>query len=163
MAFVAIKGVVSELSPVNLALMRWLVAGVPFLVLLPIIGRPKVSFERKDAPRLIVVAMANVAGYHLSLNYAETTLSAGLSALLIAFGPIFIVLLSYVLLGEKLSRRIFLGLILAIAGTLVISLGSIWKGSSKRCSLPSAMPSLRFWESPSSRSTALLRLPFWLA
>ena len=125
MAFVAIKGVEVELSPVNLALMRWLIAAVPFLILLPVIGRPKVKFERKDLPRLLIVALANVAGYHLSLNYAETTLSAGLSALLIAFGPIFIVVLSYLLLHERAGRRVLLGLALAFAGTAVLSLGTI--------------------------------------
>lgn len=125
MAFVAIKEVEIELSPVNLALMRWLIAAVPFLMLLPIIGKPKVRFERKDVPRLLVVALANVAGYHLSLNYAETTLSAGLSALLIAFGPIFIVVLSYLLLHEKAGRRVLVGLALAFAGTVVLSIGTI--------------------------------------
>jgi len=125
MAFVAIKATVAELSPVNLALMRWLIAAIPFIVLLPLIGRPKVRFQRRDLPRILVVALANVAGYHVSLNYAETTLSAGLSALLIAFGPIFIVILSYVLLKEKAGRRIFLGLGLATAGTVVLSIGSI--------------------------------------
>jgi drug/metabolite transporter (DMT)-like permease len=125
MAFVAIKAVEAELSPVNLALMRWLIAGVPFLLLLPIIGRPKVPFEKKDLPRLLVVALANVAGYHISLNYAETTLSAGLSALLISFGPIFIVVLSYLHLKEKASRRVMAGLALAIIGTAILSFGSI--------------------------------------
>ena len=125
MAFVAIKEVETELSPVNLALMRWLIAAVPFLILLPLIGRPKVRFERKDVPRLLVVALANVAGYHLSLNYAETTISAGLSALLIAFGPIFIVVLSYLLLHEKAGRRVLLGLVLAFGGTAVLSAGTI--------------------------------------
>ena len=128
MAFVAIKEVVSELSPVNLALLRWLIAAVPFLFLLPVFGRPKVRFERRDVPRLLAVALANVAGYHISLNYAETTLSAGLSALLIAFGPIFIVVLSFILLHEKAGRRVLLGLALAFAGTAVLSLGTITIG-----------------------------------
>jgi len=125
MAFVAIKAVVVELSPVNLALLRWLIAAIPFLALLPIIGRPKVPFERKDILRLLIVALANVAGYHISLNYAETTISAGLSALLIAFGPIFIAILSYFLLNEKSGRKVLLGLALATVGTVVLSLGSI--------------------------------------
>ncbi len=128
MAFVAIKSVVTELSPVNLALMRWMIAGVPFLVLLPIIGRPKVPFDRKDVPRLLAVALANVAGYHISLNYAETTISAGLSALLIAFGPIFIAILSYFVLKEVAGRRILFGLGLATVGTVILSLGSITVG-----------------------------------
>lgn len=125
LAFVAIKQVVTELSPVNLALLRWLVASVPFLILLPLIGRPKAKFERRDIPRLLIVALANVAGYHISLYYAETTLSAGLSALLTSFGPIFIAILSYFLLGEKAGKRVLIGLLLAIAGTAVLSTGSI--------------------------------------
>jgi len=125
LAFVAIKQVVTELTPVNLALLRWLVASVPFLILLPIIGRPKAKFERGDVPRLLIVALANVAGYHISLYYAETTLSAGLSALLTSFGPIFIAILSYLLLGEKAGRKVLIGLLLAIAGTAVLSTGSI--------------------------------------
>ncbi len=128
LAFVAIKQVVTELSPVNLALLRWLVASVPFLILLPIIGRPKVKFERSDIPRLLVVALANVAGYHISLYYAETTLSAGLAALLTSFGPIFIALLSYLLLNEKAGKKVIAGLLLAIAGTVVLSTGSISVG-----------------------------------
>ena len=129
LAFVAIKKADTELSPVNLALLRWLVASVPFLVLFPIIGRPKTKFERKDVPRLLAVGLTNVAGYHISLNYAETTLSAGLSSLLIAFGPIFIAVLSYFLLNEKISRRVLVGLILAFSGTAVLSTGSVSAGS----------------------------------
>jgi len=125
LAFVAIKQAVTELTPVNLALLRWLVASVPFLILLPIIGRPKARLERGDIPRLLVVALANVAGYHLSLYYAETTLSAGLSALLTSFGPIFIAVLSYFLLNEKAGRKVLTGLLLAMAGTAVLSTGSI--------------------------------------
>ena len=125
MAFVAIKAVVTELSPVNLALLRWFIAAVPFLVLLPVIGRPKARFERRDLPRLLVVALANVAGYHLSLYYAETTISAGMSALLTSLGPIFIAILSYVFLKEATGRRVLAGLGLATVGTVILSLGSI--------------------------------------
>jgi len=125
LAFVAIKQAVTELTPVNLALLRWLVASVPFLILLPIIGKPRAKFERRDVPRLLVVALANVAGYHISLYYAETTLSAGLSALLTSFGPIFIALLSFILLSERAGRKVLFGLLLAILGTAVLSTGSI--------------------------------------
>ena len=125
LAFVAIKEADTELSPVNLALLRWLLASVPFLILFPIIGRPKTKFERKDIPRILAVGLTNVAGYHISLNYAETTLSAGLSALLIAFGPIFIAVLSYFLLSEKISRRVLVGLVLAFSGTAILSTGSV--------------------------------------
>ena len=125
LAFVAIKEADEVLSPVNLALLRWIVASFLFLALLPIIGRAKSKFERKDLPRLLVVAFSNVVGYHISLNYAETSISAGLSGLLISFGPVFIVLLSVLLLNEKAGRKVLVALVLAIVGALILSVGSI--------------------------------------
>jgi drug/metabolite transporter (DMT)-like permease len=87
LAFLAIKQATFELSPVNLALLRWFVAGACFLILIPFIGKPKTKLAREDIPRLLVIAFANVVGYHLALYYAETTVSAGLAGLLISFGP----------------------------------------------------------------------------
>lgn len=136
LAFVAIKQADLELTPVNLALLRWLVASALFLVLLPLIGRPKTKFEKKDIPRLLVVAFANVAGYHISLNYAETTISAGLSGLLISFGPVFVVVLSVLLLNEEASRKVLLALVFAVLGAFVLSLGSINLGDLSSLSGP---------------------------
>lgn len=124
LAFVAIRQADFELSPVNLALLRWLVADAFFLVLLPLIGRPKTRLERRDVPRLLIVAFANVVAYHISLNTAETSISAGLAGLLVSFGPVFIVILSAVLLGEKAGPRVLLALALAVSGAFVLSLGN---------------------------------------
>lgn len=125
LAFVAIKQAIFELSPVNLALLRWFIAGACFLVLIPVIGRPKTKLERRDVPRLLVIAFANVVGYHLSLYYAETTVSAGLAGLLISFGPVFVVILSVLLLHEHAGPKVVLALLLAVFGTLVLSVGQV--------------------------------------
>jgi len=125
LAFVAIKQATSELSPVNLALLRWLIAGTFFLALIPIIGRPKTRLEREDVPRLLVIAFANVVGYHLALYYAETTVSAGLAGLLISFGPVFIVVLSAILLHERAGPKVVLALFMAVFGTLVLSANQV--------------------------------------
>ena len=125
LAFVAIKVADEVLSPVNLALLRWLIASALFLALLPVIGKTRTRFERGDIPRLLVVGFANVAGYHLALNYAETSISAGLSGLLISFGPVFMVVLSVLLLDEKAGPKVLLALCLAIFGTFLLSVGSI--------------------------------------
>ena len=125
MAFVAIKQADTVLSPVNLALLRWLVAAVLFLALLPLIGKAKAKLDRRDIPRLLIVAFANVVGYHIALNSAETSISAGLSSLLITFGPIFILVLSVPLLNEKATPKIIVALVLATAGAVVLSMESI--------------------------------------
>jgi drug/metabolite transporter (DMT)-like permease len=95
------------------------------LVLYPFVVRPKVKFERRDIPRLLVVSLANVTIYHLSLNYAEKTVSASLSGLLISLAPMFTVALSTVLLKERIGRALVFALALALAGTVLISLPSV--------------------------------------
>jgi len=125
LAFVAIKEADRDLSPVNLALLRWFIASLLFVALLPIVGRSKSRLEWRDVPRFLVVAFANVVGYHISLNYAETSISAGLSGLLIAFGPVFIVVLSVFLLHEKAGGKVLGALLLAILGTIILSIGSV--------------------------------------
>ena len=124
LAFVAIRRAVSELSPVNLTLIRWLIVSVAFLLLAPAIGKPKARIKREHIPRILLVAFASVAGYHLSLNYAETIVSSGLAGLLISFGPIFAVLLSAIFLKEKIGIKLVTALGLAIIGAFILSLNS---------------------------------------
>jgi drug/metabolite transporter (DMT)-like permease len=122
---VAIKQATFELSPVNLALLRWFVAGACFLILIPVMGKAKTKLERGDLPRLLIIAFANVVGYHLALYYAETTVSAGLAGLLISFAPVFVVILSAVLLHERAGVKVVFSLLLAFVGTLVLSVGQV--------------------------------------
>lgn len=123
-AFTAVRRADFELSPVNLALLRWLISSTLYLGLIPSLGKPKIRLERKDIPRLFAVAFAYVAGYHIPLNYAETIVSPGLAGLIFCFESVFIVILSVLLLGEKAGLRILAGLSLAVLGMLVLSIGS---------------------------------------
>jgi drug/metabolite transporter (DMT)-like permease len=128
LAFVAIRWLDFELSFVDLTLLRWLVASAGFLVLLPLIGKMKTKFEKRDAPRLVLVAFFNVAGYHLALNFAEKTTSSGVAGLLISLGPVFSAMLSVIFLQERLGRRISIALALAVLGASILSLPSIGEG-----------------------------------
>ena len=120
----AIKRAEFELSPENLTLLRWIIASGSFLFLAPIIGKPKRPIQRNDVPRILLFSFASVVGYHFTLNYAETIVSAGLAGLLISFGPIFIALLSTMFLKEKISGLLILALALALAGTFTLSIGA---------------------------------------
>jgi drug/metabolite transporter (DMT)-like permease len=121
MAFVAIKRADVELSSNNLTLLRWVIVAAAFLVLYPMLARPKAKFDMKDFPRLLVVALTSVDIYHLSLNAAEKTVNASLAGLLISLSPLTTVLLSGIVLHEKIHRRLGLALVLAIAGAVLIS------------------------------------------
>jgi drug/metabolite transporter (DMT)-like permease len=128
-AFVAVKRADFELSPVNLAVLRWLIAAGGYLCVLGVLGKSKTKFERKDLPRLLAISFANVPAYHLSLNYGETTVSAGLAGLLVSLGPVFITIFSAYSLKEKVSSRVIIALVLALAGAAVLSFGDLSLGS----------------------------------
>jgi drug/metabolite transporter (DMT)-like permease len=121
-AFVAIRVADSLLSPVNLALLRWFIAGAGYLAISPFLGKTKVKFDSKDLPRLLVISFANVPLYHLSLNFGETSVSAGLAGLLVSLGPVLIVLLSRISLKEKIGKKLALALVIATVGVVVLSI-----------------------------------------
>ena len=122
LAFVAIRRADFELSSVNLTLLRWLIVSAGFLVLYPFVVKPKQRLQRTDVPRLLVVALANVVIYHLSLNAAEQQVDASLAGLLISLAPLMTVLLSGLVLHENIHERLWLALGIAITGSVVISL-----------------------------------------
>ena len=124
LAFVAIRRAEFELSPINLTLLRWLIASAGFLVLAPFFGKPLKPIQRQHIPRILMVSFASVVGYHLSLNYAETIVSSGLAGLLISFGPIFAVMLSAIFLKERIGARLMLALALAALGALILSVNA---------------------------------------
>jgi drug/metabolite transporter (DMT)-like permease len=128
LAFVAIRYLDFELSFIDLTLLRWLVASAGYVVLLAFIGRTEKHFEKRDLPRLLVVAFFNVLGYHLSLNYAEKTVSSGLAGLLISMGPVFSALLSVAFLREKVGIRLGSALVLALFGAAILSIPDIGNG-----------------------------------
>jgi len=124
LAFVAIRRAVIELSPVNLTILRWLIVSGGFLILAPFIGKPKAPIKKEHIPRILLVSLMSVAGYHLSLNYGETIVSAGLAGLLISVGPIFVAILSAFFLKEKIGIRVIVAIALAVAGAFVLSIGT---------------------------------------
>ncbi|MDV3293311.1 MAG: DMT family transporter [Nitrososphaerales archaeon] len=120
-AFVAIREADFQLSFVGLTLLRWFIVSGAYLVLYPFIVKPKTRFEWRDLPRLLVVGAFTVVVYHLSLNYAEKTVTASLAGLLISLGPIFATLLSFVVLHEKVGRKLVAALVLGGIGATIIS------------------------------------------
>jgi drug/metabolite transporter (DMT)-like permease len=129
MAFVAIRRADFELSPVNLTLMRWLIVSAGFLVIYPFVVKPKARLEAKDIPRLALVSLCGVVIYHLALNTAESLIDASLAGLLISIAPLTVVLLSSLVLHERIRTRLWAALVIAVAGSVLISVPYIVPGS----------------------------------
>jgi drug/metabolite transporter (DMT)-like permease len=117
--FVRIAG--RSLSPENLALLRFGLVW-PFLFLFPGLYRLR-TVQRADWPRLIVISLLMVAGYHLSLNAAEVRVTASVAAITSGFSPALTGLFSALILHEKLPRRRVAGLVVSLAGLLLLVYG----------------------------------------
>lgn len=83
--------------------------------------------RRPGAPRgrtLGLIALWGVAwfgGYNVALNAAERLIDAGTAALLVSVAPILVAVAAVLVLGERLTRRLGVGVTVAFAGVALIA------------------------------------------
>jgi drug/metabolite transporter (DMT)-like permease len=75
---------------------------------------------KADWPRFLVAGIAGMAGYNWFVNAGFELVPAGIGTLVTMIEPLMIAILAAMLLGEKLTRDVVLGVVLAIAGAIVL-------------------------------------------
>lgn len=75
-------------------------------------------------PPLLALGVVGLAVYHLCLNYAETQIASGTAAIIIALAPAATAAASALWLRERLSARAVGGLLIALAGVVLVVLAS---------------------------------------
>jgi drug/metabolite transporter (DMT)-like permease len=119
-AFVAIRHLGHDFSPGPLSVGRLAVAS---LVLgLYAARRGLLRPSRGDWWRLVTIGSLWFAVYNLALNEGEQRVDAGTAALLIQFAPVVLAVLAATFLGERFTRELGLGLVVALAGVALITL-----------------------------------------
>lgn len=124
--FVAGKLLVADVPPLVLAAVRWLTA---LALLLPFYGRA--VWRGRDAllrrwPQVVTLSLLGVAGFNSLVYIAVQTTSPINAALMNAATPVFILLISLLFLGEKLSVMRTVGILVSIAGvSWIIGQGSL--------------------------------------
>ena len=116
-AFVGIRAGLPALGYANLASGRLLLAALTFAVLSRRFPVPRPS--RGQLPLLAALGATGYAGYQLLLSAGEETVTAGTSALLFSAAPVLAAALAGPLLGDRLSRRGWIGLAIAVAGVAI--------------------------------------------
>jgi drug/metabolite transporter (DMT)-like permease len=121
-AFAAISYGLKAFAPAELALLRFAVASLIFAV--PVaLGMIKLP-PLRDWPAVVVLALIGMSVYQLALGYAMTRVPAGAAAVIISLAPGVVAALAALRLGESLTVRITIGLAIAFAGALLVTLGS---------------------------------------
>lgn len=120
-AFVAIRFAVASVSPVSVAVVRFVVASSVLALVTTLVREPPAA--RRAWPRLALVGLAGVTVYNLALNYGLVHVQAGATSFLINTTPMFTALFAVLLLGESPRRGVYVGLLVGFAGAALIMLG----------------------------------------
>ena len=117
-AAVFLRTLAVSLSPGNSLALRYMVlAGVNVVGLLWL-GTWRIP--RADWPRFLIAGVVGMAGYNWFVNAGFELVPAGVGTLVTMVQPLMIALLAAVLLGEKLTRYVLLGVAIAILGATVL-------------------------------------------
>jgi drug/metabolite transporter (DMT)-like permease len=121
-AYAAIAYALPAFAPGEVALARLLIGSLCFAVLLRMRRVPLPA--RRDWPQLALLGVLGLTVYHLCLNYAETRIASGTASILISLVPAATAATSALWLRERLSLRTWIGLAIALLGTVLVVLAS---------------------------------------
>jgi drug/metabolite transporter (DMT)-like permease len=114
---------VHAVGPLGLTWFRWLIAALPLLAIGHAVERPDWRAVLAEWPRLLLTAVLGVAGYTLLLYTALDLTSALAASLINAANPAVMVVLAALLLRERIGWAGAAGLVLGLAGVLLLITG----------------------------------------
>jgi len=121
-AFAGIRVALLAYAPGHMALLRYLVASVVLAVYALATKMPLP--RRRDLPMIALLGLTGFAIYNLGLGYGEITVPAATASFLIASAPVWMALLAWLLLGERLRLWGWIGTGLSFAGVAAIALAN---------------------------------------
>ena len=118
-AFVVLRVAAPAFGPGPLTELRLLV-GVLALGVGALFGPRWVTPTRREWALLALCGVAWFGVYNVSLSWAEQTVDAGTTAMLVNIGPILIALFAGLLLGEGFPRWLVIGALVAFGGAVLV-------------------------------------------
>jgi drug/metabolite transporter (DMT)-like permease len=107
-----------SLTPENSLAMRYSLLTVVNVAGLIWLGTWRIP--KADWSRFLFSGVAGMAGYNYFVNQGFKLVPAGIGTIITMIEPLMIALLAAAFLGEKLNRFIFIGVALALAGSVVL-------------------------------------------
>jgi drug/metabolite transporter (DMT)-like permease len=128
--FMFSKVVLETVSPLGLMAYRflWAIIAIEILRRLKII---KVRFEKQFLPAIVLVIIFQPILYFLFEIYGLNLISSAEAGMMIALIPVFVAILSSVILKEPPSRAQVLFIFLSVSGIIVIQLADLTRTSSE--------------------------------
>ncbi|MFC7371903.1 DMT family transporter [Fictibacillus iocasae] len=118
--YVFAKSVVIELSPVQLTFLRWLIAVFLLFPAAHFVEKPNWRLVWREWKTLLVMSLLGIIGYNTILYEALQHTSSMNAALVNSLNPALLVLFSFLLLKERISKANIVGLLISLAGVLFV-------------------------------------------
>ena len=119
---VAMRYLVTELSPETAMALRLYPAGLLAVVVVLFIGVRKIAW--RDWVRIAIASLAGNLGYQILAAYGMETVPASWTGLIFGLEPVFIALFAVLLAGDRLTPWLIAGIFVSMLGTAALMLGS---------------------------------------
>ncbi len=119
-AFSGIRFVLRVLDPFTLTAMRMVFGSATLLAVGAAMGTPLP--KRQDLPEIAGAGLLGFTIYHMALNYGLQSITAGQGSFIISTIPIWTSLLAAQFLGERITGRTWIGMLLGLSGVAYMSL-----------------------------------------
>ncbi len=124
-AFIAGKFSVAEFPVYSLTFFRFLIAAVVLFFILRIKG-VDLTLEKKDIPRVVLLSLLGMVGYHVFFFTALKHTSSVNTSLIAAMNPIVTTIMASIFLKEKFPRKAIGGILISFTGVaLIVTNGSL--------------------------------------
>lgn len=117
--FINIKVVLQQLPPNTIAFLRFSLASVVLVLYFAATNQP--GIKRKDWLRAGVCGLTGIALYNFFQNQGLKYAGATDAAILASLAPVFMALLGWLILHEKITGQQIFGIIVAFTGSLLVA------------------------------------------
>jgi drug/metabolite transporter (DMT)-like permease len=120
--FVGIRAALRSFTPVQLASLRLLVAGICMGIygIFAKVGVPRI----KDIPLITLSGLLGLSLYSIALNQGELTVGAGAASFIVNTAPVITALLAAIFLSERLTLAGWIAFCVSFGGVTLIALGN---------------------------------------
>jgi drug/metabolite transporter (DMT)-like permease len=124
-AFIAGKFSVAEFPVYSLTFFRFLIAAVVLFFILRIKG-VDLSLDKRDIPRVVLLSLLGMVGYHVFFFTALKHTSSVNTSLIAAMNPIVTTIMASIFLKEKFPKKAIGGILISFTGVaLIVTNGSL--------------------------------------
>ena len=124
LAPVATRYLVLNADPLGVLGIRFALCSLCYLPVLPWLKLGEIRWSRRSLGMLAACGVVGVVGYNVPMTLGIRDVHAGFAGILLSTEPLWIALLSVVVLKHRLTKPLAWGLAVAFAGVVTLSVGN---------------------------------------